>query len=100
MKTFEFDEEIKSIPPTSFWKALLEKTNLEFGVINLKPGQQDTQYPHKMDEVYFITEGNGYLNVNGEDVPITDGKIIFVPKEIPHKFHGNTKPIKGFYALG
>lgn len=100
MQTFDFNEEVQSIPPMSFWKGLIEKPNLECGVLNLKPGQPDTQNPHKMDEVYFIVQGDGYLNVNGVDIPITDGKIIFVPKEIPHKFHGNTKPIKGFYALG
>ncbi len=100
METFDFNEQINSIPPTSFWKELLEKPNLEFGVLKLNPGQPDTQNPHKMDEVYFITEGNGFLNINGKEVPLKNGLIIYVPKETPHRFHGNTKPIKGFYALG
>ena len=31
------------------------------GVLFLKPGENDTQEPHDSDEIYYILDGNGFL---------------------------------------
>ena len=100
MKVFDYDSELNDVSNDSFWKSLFESNTFEFGVLNLRPNQEDTQSPHKMDEVYFITSGDGYLRINETDHEIKKGRIFFVPKGVKHKFHGNTITIQGFYALG
>jgi mannose-6-phosphate isomerase-like protein (cupin superfamily) len=96
---YDYSEGLEKITKDTFWYALMERNDFEFGVVDLKPGQEDTQNPHKSDEVYFITEGDGFLNIDGNDFKITQGRIFYIPKGTPHKFHGNTVSIKGFYVL-
>ncbi|MHA2502107.1 MAG: cupin domain-containing protein [Candidatus Kariarchaeaceae archaeon] len=82
-----------------YWKSFVEEDNFELGVLYLRPGQEDVQNPHKSDEVYFITDGNGYITIDGVDHEITPGSAFVVMKGTAHKFHSNTKPIVGYYAL-
>jgi mannose-6-phosphate isomerase-like protein (cupin superfamily) len=82
-----------------YWLSFVEMENFELGVLNLNPGQIDSQEPHKGNEVYFVISGNGFLNINGSDYPVTGGRAYFVPKLTPHHFHGNTEAIIAYYAL-
>jgi mannose-6-phosphate isomerase-like protein (cupin superfamily) len=73
---------------------------IQAGIIRLHPGEIDTQEPHSADEVYYIIEGNGFINLNYKNHPIKQGTSIFVPAGSEHRFHGNTKDLLIFYALG
>jgi mannose-6-phosphate isomerase-like protein (cupin superfamily) len=54
----------------------------------LAPGEEDDQIPHKQDEAYFILKGQGKVTVNGEERPVREGDLIFVPRCAAHRFHG------------
>ena len=73
---------------------------IQAGIIRLHPGEIDTQEPHSADEVYYVIEGNGFINLSHKNHPIKQGTSIFVPAGSEHRFHGNTGDLLIFYALG
>jgi mannose-6-phosphate isomerase-like protein (cupin superfamily) len=73
---------------------------IQAGIIRLHPGENDTQEPHSVDEVYYVIEGNGFIKLDGKDHEIRQGTSIFVPAKADHRFHGNKQDLLIFYALG
>ncbi|MGA8080241.1 MAG: hypothetical protein WB988_00125 [Candidatus Nitrosopolaris sp.] len=56
---------------------------IQASIIRLHAGENDTQGPHSVDDVYYVIEGSG------KDYEIKQGSFIFVPAKADHKFHGN-----------
>jgi mannose-6-phosphate isomerase-like protein (cupin superfamily) len=73
---------------------------IQAGIIRLHPSDNDTQEPHSVDEVYYIIEGSGFINLNGKNHAIKRGTLIFVHAGAEHNFHGNSQDFVIFYALG
>ena len=65
----------------------LREPTLSMGLYVLPAGGEDPQEPHGEDEVYYIVGGRAWLDVDGDDQPVTPGSIIFVPAGTPHHFH-------------
>jgi mannose-6-phosphate isomerase-like protein (cupin superfamily) len=65
-----------------------ESTGLEIGVYVLVAPEPDRQQPHADDEVYVVLEGNGVLDVEGEQVELREGHAVFVPAGAEHGFKG------------
>ena len=63
-----------------------ESPGLEIGVYVLVAPEPDRQQPHEDDEVYLVLEGNGVLEVEGEQHAIAPGHSIFVPAGAEHRF--------------
>lgn len=55
-------------------------------VYHLAAGQPDLQQPHTEDEIYYVLKGNGRFEADGETRPVSEGDVIFVAKNIPHRF--------------
>ncbi|MBM3905728.1 MAG: cupin domain-containing protein [Thaumarchaeota archaeon] len=96
----EFDvkkyiEEIKN--SDEYFKTFINRKNIAAGVLVLEPGEEDTQIPHEADELYYIIKGDGFLQINKKDYSVSDGLAYYVPKNIPHKFHGNKKQLIALY---
>ncbi len=84
----------------SYFHTFIDKKSLAVGVIFLNPGENDTQDPHDSDEIYYILEGNGFLEINDKSYRIKSGEIYFVAKSVPHHFYGNTKNLSVLYFFG
>ena len=84
----------------SYFHTFVNRESLAVGVIFLKPGENDTQDPHDSDEIYYILDGNGFLEINDESYRIKKGQIYFVAKDVPHHFCGNTKNLSVLYFFG
>jgi mannose-6-phosphate isomerase-like protein (cupin superfamily) len=84
----------------SYFHTFINKENLAAGIIRLEPGQEDAQTPHESDEVYYIVNGNGFLNIAGKDYAVSEGMSYYVGKDIEHRFHGNTKELVVLYFFG
>tara|TARA_B000000460_G_C21328060_1_gene311546 strand:- start:171 stop:491 length:321 start_codon:yes stop_codon:yes gene_type:complete len=84
----------------SYFHTFINRGSLAVGVIFLKPGENDTQDPHDSDEIYYILDGNGFLEINDEPHRIKKGQIYFVAKDVPHRFYGNTKNLSILYFFG
>ena len=61
---------------------------LEIGVYVLVAPEPDRQQPHVDDEVYVVLEGRGVLEVEGDNVEVSQGKAAFVPAGADHRFTG------------
>ncbi len=65
----------------------LDRSTLSMGVYFLPKDGKDEQQPHKLDEVYYISGGKAVLQVDGEDISVQPGSIIFVAANVAHHFH-------------
>lgn len=83
----------------AYWKSFIEKSDFEIGILNLKPGKEDTQTPHNADEIYFIIEGDGFMDIGDKTFPIKPKTALYVPRNTKHKIYGNTKSVIAYYVL-
>jgi mannose-6-phosphate isomerase-like protein (cupin superfamily) len=61
---------------------------LEIGVYVLVAPEPDKQEPHEDDEVYVVLDGRGTLNIEGDEVEMTQGQAAFVAAGADHRFTG------------
>lgn len=73
----------------SYFLTLLSSNSTSIGIIRLKRGEKDNQQPHITDELYYVIEGSGLIEIDGEDHVIEQGTFILVPANIKHRFHDN-----------
>ena len=71
--------------------------HLQAGILRLRPDEIDTQEPHSTDEVYFVLEGDGFIEIGNKSYEIKKDLFIYVPAEIKHRFHRNTQEILVLY---
>jgi mannose-6-phosphate isomerase-like protein (cupin superfamily) len=60
--------------------------SLSLGLYVLPAGSVDTQLPHAEDEVYYVVEGRGAIDVAGERRDVQPGTMVFVAKHVEHRF--------------
>jgi mannose-6-phosphate isomerase-like protein (cupin superfamily) len=65
----------------------LKVPDLSAGLYVLPAGGTDAQSPHTEDEVYYVVSGVAKIKVAGEDRAVQAGSIVFVPRNVEHKFH-------------
>lgn len=63
-----------------------------FARITLKPGDTNNLHTHsKAEQVYFILQGEGTVQVGEETEEVRAGDVIFLPKGIKHGFFNTGK---------
>ncbi len=65
----------------------LRVPDLSMGLYELPAGGTDPQLPHTEDEVYYVVRGKAGIKVADEDRPVQAGSVIYVAKNIEHRFH-------------
>jgi mannose-6-phosphate isomerase-like protein (cupin superfamily) len=55
-------------------------------VLLYAPKGEDTQTPHKQDELYVVASGSGTFRRGDETVPFVTGDTLFVAAHVPHCF--------------
>lgn len=65
----------------------LKVPDLSMGVYVLPAGGVDPQSPHTEDEVYYVVSGKAHIKVADEDRAVQAGSIVYVAKNIEHRFH-------------
>lgn len=83
-------------------KYLLKGPRLNFGVVQLNPGQDFANHCHNiMEENFFILEGELQFTVNGETVVCKVGDLIHVePTEAHYLKNVSDKVAKAVFCLG
>ena len=61
--------------------------DLSAGLYVLPAGATDLQSPHTEDEMYYVVSGSARITVGDEDRPVSSGSVLFVPADVPHRFH-------------
>jgi len=98
---FDVSNSIKKIKKSDmYFHTFINKSSLAAGVLVLKPGEEDTQVPHDIDEVYYVISGDGFLKIKNKDYKVSKDKVFFVAKNVEHYFHGNKKELKVLYFFG
>ncbi len=64
----------------------INEGTMSLGLYVLPAGSTDTQSPHAEDEIYYVVAGCGAIVVDGERRPVESGSIVFVAKEVEHRF--------------
>lgn len=65
----------------------LKVPDLSMGLYILPAGGTDPQSPHTEDEVYYVVSGRARIKVADEDRAVQAGSIVYVAKNVEHKFH-------------
>ncbi|MFN3490846.1 MAG: cupin domain-containing protein [Anaerolineales bacterium] len=65
----------------------LKVPDLSMGLYVLPANGVDSQSPHTEDEVYYVVSGKGKIKVADEDRDVQTGSIVYVAKNVEHKFH-------------
>jgi mannose-6-phosphate isomerase-like protein (cupin superfamily) len=63
-----------------------ESTRLQICVYTLVAPEPDHQRMNADDELYIVVEGNGILDVDGEQLELREGRAVFVPAGADHCF--------------
>jgi mannose-6-phosphate isomerase-like protein (cupin superfamily) len=69
------------------WLELLRVPSLRAGIYSLAAGAVDRQEPHAEDEVYHVIQGRAVFRVDGEDLPVGPGAVLYVAAGVDHRFH-------------
>lgn len=65
----------------------VRRKSLSAGLFVLDAGAEDTQQPHREDELYYVIEGQAVLEVDGDQRPVKPGSVVFVAAGVAHRFH-------------
>ncbi len=88
MQAFELSDLIdKRKQAGKLYLEFLRVPDLSMGVYELPAGGTDPQSPHTEDEVYYVAKGKAQIRVGGEDRAVYAGSIVYVAKNVEHRFH-------------
>jgi len=72
----------------------LRVPGLSMGLYVLPAGGTDPQSPHTQDEVYYVVNGRAKIKVGEEDRDVQAGTIVYVAKNLEHRFHSIEEELK------
>jgi mannose-6-phosphate isomerase-like protein (cupin superfamily) len=88
MQAFELAQLIsKRADSNKLYLEFLKVPDLSMGLYVLPAGGTDPQSPHREDEVYYVVSGRAQILVAEENRNVQAGSIIYVEKNIAHRFH-------------
>jgi mannose-6-phosphate isomerase-like protein (cupin superfamily) len=95
MQTFELTEVVTQQKDSDkLYLEFLKVPDLSMGLYVLPTGGLDPQSPHTEDEVYYILSGRAKIQVGDEDRDVQAGSIIYVAKNVEHRFHSIEEELK------
>lgn len=72
----------------------LKVLDLSMGLYVLPADGTDLQSPHTEDEVYYVVSGRAKIKVAEEDRDVGAGSIVYVAKNLEHRFHSIEEELK------
>ncbi len=76
----------KARKSSELYEEFLRVPSLSAGLYLLRAGARDPQTPHGEDEIYYVLNGRGTIEVQGQTREIHPGSVIFVPAKAEHRF--------------
>jgi mannose-6-phosphate isomerase-like protein (cupin superfamily) len=94
MQAFELAELISQRESSNkLYLEFLKVPDLSMGLYVLPAGGTDPQLPHTEDEVYYVVNGKAQIRVADEDRAVQAGSIVYVAKNVEHRFHSIEKEL-------
>src|SRR5947208_3388660 len=75
------------------YREFLRVPSMSAGLYVLAAGATDAQSPHREDEMYYVVRGHARFRAGDEDREIASGDVLFVAKNIEHRFHDITEEL-------
>lgn len=75
------------------YEEFLRVPAMSAGLYELAARAEDPQEPHTEDELYYIVAGRATLRVDADEVPVAAGSLVYVPANVPHRFHDVTEAL-------
>jgi mannose-6-phosphate isomerase-like protein (cupin superfamily) len=75
------------------YREFLRVPSMSAGLYVLAAGAADPQSPHREDEMYYVVRGRARFRAGDEDREISSGDILFVAKNVEHRFHDITEEL-------
>jgi len=95
MQAFEITDLISQQKDSDkLYLEFLKVPDLSMGLYVLPTGGTDPQSPHTEDEVYYILSGRAKIRVADEDRDVQAGSIVYVAKNVEHRFHSIEEELK------
>ena len=95
MQAFEFDHLISQQKSSDKpYLEFLRVPDLSMGLYVLPAGGTGPQSPHTEDEVYYVVDGKAKITVGEEDRDVQAGSIVYVAKNMEHRFHSIETELK------
>lgn len=99
-KVFELQDLVSKLGKEGgYFLDFLKIRDLEAGIIVLHAGEEDTQEPHSADELYYVIEGSGFIELGRNRKSVKKGSVIFVPAKMQHRFYGNKEDLIVLYMF-
>lgn len=87
MEAYEYDEVRQAqIASGERYLQFLNTGSMSLGLYALPAGGEDLQTPHLEDEIYYVVSGRGAIVVAGERRDVVPGSIVFVGRDVDHRF--------------
>jgi quercetin dioxygenase-like cupin family protein len=75
-------------PNENSWNPFVKTASMSFGLYQLpKSLGGDSTLVHPWDEINVVTKSTGKFSVDGKDIVVTEGDVIYVQKGHGHYFH-------------
>lgn len=95
MQAFELAQLIsRQLENAKLYLEFLRVPDLSMGLYVLPAGGTDPQSPHTEDEVYYVVDGKAKIKVGEEDRAVQAGSIVYVEKNVDHRFHSIEEELK------
>jgi mannose-6-phosphate isomerase-like protein (cupin superfamily) len=75
------------------YREFLRVPSMSAGLYVLAAGATDPQSPHREDELYYVVRGRARFRAGDEDREISSGDVLFVAKNVEHRFHDITEEL-------
>jgi mannose-6-phosphate isomerase-like protein (cupin superfamily) len=88
MQAFELAQLISQrADSNNLYLEFLKVPDLSMGLYILPTDGTDPQSPHTEDEVYYVVSGRAQILVADENRDVQAGSIVYVEKNVAHRFH-------------
>ena len=72
---------------------------LSLGLFAVGAGHEDTQSPHRQDEVYVVVAGRATLVVDGVGAEVSAGSAAYVPAGVLHRFEDVSEDLRVYVVF-
>ena len=77
------------------------KAFTSFSRVIIKPDTTNEMHVHEdQEQVYFVLQGGGIIQVGEEKQEVSAGDAVFLPAKIPHGFVNNTEKLTILLMIG
>jgi len=70
---------------------LEEKDGAAAEVHHLEITNAKLHYHKQTDEIYYVLGGQGRMSLDGKEIELREGVVVYVPRGVKHKAWGNLK---------